>query len=149
MEQSIVRPTDKIMITVTRNLSHTKIMLVEETQVIRPLPEDPVNMTQIQASARIISNTGWDSVKSRIEQFGISKGRANMYKVKPPCSCNYDILLFFFGSEQQPFIKKIIVFVERSRSQTRVGNNILFLIARLSYKNVSLIHHKLYQICID
>ncbi len=108
MEQSILRPSEKIMITVTRNLSHTKIMLVEETQVIRPHPDDTLNMTQIQASARIISNTGWDSVKSRIEQFGISKGRANMQKVKKKTDVGFGNVLLRFFLESSTKLKHLL-----------------------------------------
>ncbi|KAI9199600.1 PRELI-like family-domain-containing protein [Polychytrium aggregatum] len=79
IEHSTVDPRTQTMTTVTKNLSHTKLMLVEETQVIRPHPET-ANATTISSSARIVSNTGWDSLKTRIEGFGVSKFKDNTLK---------------------------------------------------------------------
>ncbi|KAJ3068458.1 hypothetical protein HK102_007167, partial [Quaeritorhiza haematococci] len=77
IEQTIVDPRSKTMITVTRNLSHKKVMLVEETQVIRPNPSNPDTMTVVNTSARIVSNMGWAPITSRIEGFGLSKFKDN------------------------------------------------------------------------
>lgn len=54
-------------------------MLVEETQTIKVHPENK-NHTQIEAKARIISNMGWSYLKSKIEQYGITKGTFNMHR---------------------------------------------------------------------
>ncbi|KAJ3204515.1 hypothetical protein HDU67_009460 [Dinochytrium kinnereticum] len=61
LEVSTVDPTGKKMETATRNLSHVKLMLVEEHQTVRPHPDDPDNKTELRTEARIISNTGWSS----------------------------------------------------------------------------------------
>ena len=53
-------------------------MLVEETQVLEPYNN---KTTIIKASAKIVSNTGWDSLKLRIEKFGLKRGKDNMIKV--------------------------------------------------------------------
>ncbi|KAI8593118.1 hypothetical protein HDU89_003983 [Geranomyces variabilis] len=86
MEQSTVDPRTCTMVTVTRNLSHKKIMLVEETQTYTSLvPQsaldasrsDATPITQLRTDVRIISNTGWAPIKSRIEGFGLTKFQAN------------------------------------------------------------------------
>ncbi|KAJ3010991.1 hypothetical protein HKX48_007077 [Thoreauomyces humboldtii] len=106
MEQSTVDPRSCTMVTVTRNLSHTKVMLVEETQTYtcvaipipaataterlkavaakstHPSPLSPAtpfsNHTHLRTDVRIISNTGWDSIKSRIEGVGMAKFKDNI-----------------------------------------------------------------------
>ncbi|KAI8826248.1 PRELI-like family-domain-containing protein [Fimicolochytrium jonesii] len=77
LETSTVDPRTQTMTTVTRNLSHKKIMLVEETQTYTPRIDDPINCTQLRTNVRIISNTGWAPIKSRIEGFGLSKFKDN------------------------------------------------------------------------
>ncbi|TPX68729.1 hypothetical protein SpCBS45565_g02884 [Spizellomyces sp. 'palustris'] len=76
MEQSIVDPRSRRMVTVTRNLSHTKLMLVEETQTYSQHPEH-ADWTEMHTDVRIISNTGWAPIKSRIEGFGVTKFKDN------------------------------------------------------------------------
>ncbi|KAI9350880.1 PRELI-like family-domain-containing protein [Obelidium mucronatum] len=76
LEISELDPVKKTFKTVTRNLSHAKLMLVEETQIVSPTDSKPSG-TAIHITARIISNTGWFAVRSRIEQFGASKIREN------------------------------------------------------------------------
>ncbi|KAJ3093425.1 hypothetical protein HDU96_002295, partial [Phlyctochytrium bullatum] len=73
IEISTVDPRGHVMETVTRNLSHAKLMLVEEHQVIGPDPRDPGNRTILRTHARIVSNTGWSTVQSRIEGFGLTR----------------------------------------------------------------------------
>ncbi|KAJ3223902.1 hypothetical protein HK099_000563 [Clydaea vesicula] len=80
LEQSIVDPITLSMKTITRNLSHTKLMLVEETQIIKPHPIN-VSWTQVEASARIISNVSWSSLRSSVERYGFYKGKDNMIRV--------------------------------------------------------------------
>ncbi|KAJ3393588.1 hypothetical protein HDU92_007627 [Lobulomyces angularis] len=79
LEQSIVDPITLSMKTITRNLSHTKLMLVEETQIIKPHPIN-VSWTQVEASARIISNVSWSSLRSSVERYGFYKGKDNMIR---------------------------------------------------------------------
>ncbi len=64
VEHSIVDLERKLMITSTRNLSHTKIMLIEETQRIYPSNGG----TELKCKAKIVSNT-WFS--GAIEAFGL------------------------------------------------------------------------------
>ncbi|KAJ3107609.1 hypothetical protein HDU97_003603 [Phlyctochytrium planicorne] len=73
LEISTVDPKGKTMETITRNLSHVKLMLVEERQIVRPHPDDPINRTELKTEARIISNTGWSSVRAQIEGFGLKR----------------------------------------------------------------------------
>lgn len=64
------------MVTVTRNLSHTKLMLVQETQTYSLDPQDS-KKTHIRTEARIVSNMGW-LIGSRIEGFGLSRFKKNL-----------------------------------------------------------------------
>ncbi|KAJ3292877.1 hypothetical protein HDU79_000975 [Rhizoclosmatium sp. JEL0117] len=98
LEISELDPVNKTFKTVTRNLSHAKLMLVEETQIVSPYtpPTSPLlsevvqipghdetitkaqtGGTAIHITARIISNTGWSAIRSKIEAFGASKIREN------------------------------------------------------------------------
>ncbi|KAI8917036.1 hypothetical protein PhCBS80983_g00162 [Powellomyces hirtus] len=89
MEQSTVDPRDCTMVTVTRNLSHTKIMVVEETQTYTTTTPQTASaasaaaqtllapITQLRTDVRIISNTGWAPIKSRIEGFGLTRFKDN------------------------------------------------------------------------
>ncbi|KAJ3277452.1 hypothetical protein HK104_003287, partial [Borealophlyctis nickersoniae] len=76
IEQSTVDPNTRTMTIVTRNLSHKKLMLVEERQVLRPHPDTP-NWTEVRTEARIVSNTGWTPIRSRVEGFGLTKFKDN------------------------------------------------------------------------
>jgi 4-amino-4-deoxychorismate lyase len=76
IEFSEVDPINKTMKTVTRNLSHKKVMLVEETQIYTQDPLDQ-NRTLIKTEARIVSNTGW-FIGSRIEGFGLYRFKKNL-----------------------------------------------------------------------
>ncbi|KAJ3063817.1 hypothetical protein HDU98_000394 [Podochytrium sp. JEL0797] len=100
LEISELNPTTKTLKTVTRNLSHAKLMLVEETQTVTPAvaastgDSEVVSIpgtfdkgsfaggggggeTAIHITARIISNMGWPVIQKRIEAFGASKIREN------------------------------------------------------------------------
>ncbi len=92
LEQSTVDPRAQTMVTVTKNLSMTKVMLVEETQTITPSTftidvkshsgQDntvtrTVRGTDIVTKARIVSNMGWESIRSRIEHFGVTRFKYN------------------------------------------------------------------------
>eukprot|EP00842_Homolaphlyctis_polyrhiza_P006740 jgi/Hompol1/7067/HPOL_003948-RA len=76
LEKSTVDPVNKVMVTVTRNLSHIKLMFVEETQTITQDPNNP-QLTHMQTDARIISNTALTPIRSRIEGFGLSRFKTN------------------------------------------------------------------------
>ncbi|EGF83509.1 hypothetical protein BATDEDRAFT_22272 [Batrachochytrium dendrobatidis JAM81] len=76
LEKSAVDPVNKTMTTVTRNLSHVKLMFVEETQTVRPDPNNP-KWTQMMTDARIISNTALIPFRARIEKFGLNRFKAN------------------------------------------------------------------------
>ncbi|KAJ3186286.1 hypothetical protein HDU85_007726 [Gaertneriomyces sp. JEL0708] len=76
LETSTVDPKAGVMTTVTRNLSHTKLMLVEETQIFKRHP-NRADWTDVRSDVRIISNTGWAPIKAKIEGFGITKFKDN------------------------------------------------------------------------
>jgi len=76
IEQSTVDPKNRTMTTVTRNLSHRKLMLVEETQIFRP-HGDSQQWTEVHTEARIISNTNWAPVRGKIEGFGLKNFKDN------------------------------------------------------------------------
>ncbi|KAH6570229.1 hypothetical protein BASA50_011318 [Batrachochytrium salamandrivorans] len=76
LEKSTVDPVNKTMTTVTRNLSHVKLMFVEETQIIHQDPENS-EWTKMVTDARIVSNTAMTPFRSRIEGFGLSRFKAN------------------------------------------------------------------------
>lgn len=126
IEHSVVDPKQRIMKTVTKNLNHTKLMLVEETQYIREYKEriqqqesevsdipqqqstppaksssfafwksssssssqsstpqsksEQIIPTIIESEARIISNIGWQSMRSKIEGFGVKRFSDNVHK---------------------------------------------------------------------
>lgn len=71
MEESVVDPIQKRMISTTRNISHKGIICVEETQTLVQHPEN-ANWTQVTTEARIMSNVGW-GLTSRIESFGLKR----------------------------------------------------------------------------
>ncbi|KAI8899493.1 PRELI-like family-domain-containing protein [Globomyces pollinis-pini] len=70
LETSTVDPKRKEMTVKTKNLSHKKILLVEECQTIRPTLN---NNTDISTEVRIISNTSFFSLRSRIEGWGLNR----------------------------------------------------------------------------
>ena len=74
----------------TRNLSHKKLLLVEETQTITSL-DNPDTMiprrsdssmptspsTQVLINVRFISNTSFTPIRSQIEVWGLSRFKTN------------------------------------------------------------------------
>ncbi|TPX44028.1 hypothetical protein SeLEV6574_g04749 [Synchytrium endobioticum] len=80
IEHSTVDPTTKIMTTHTRNLSHTKLMLVVETQRIRPHPDKHHEWTIADTKASVISNTAFAPLRGRVEEFGVSRFKENCIK---------------------------------------------------------------------
>ncbi|TPX35914.1 hypothetical protein SmJEL517_g01782 [Synchytrium microbalum] len=79
IEHSTIDPITRVMTTQTRNLSHSKLMLVLETQRIRPHHENP-DWTVADTEAKIISNTAFAPLRGRVEEFGVSKFRENCIK---------------------------------------------------------------------
>lgn len=80
------------MTIMTRNLSHKKLLLVEETQTITSLDNAntphtviprPDNLmpaapsTQVLINVRFISNTSFTPIRSQIEVWGLSRFKTN------------------------------------------------------------------------
>ncbi|BFZ55679.1 hypothetical protein PYCC9005_002720 [Savitreella phatthalungensis] len=77
IEESVVDPHTQEMITRTRNLDHTKVLQVIETQHLRPSPGSPTD-TIVETTAQMISPISL--LGSRIEGVGISTFRRNFEK---------------------------------------------------------------------
>ena len=73
---STVDPKTKTMQTITRNISHAKILLVQETHLFQGLEN---GTTHMETHAQFVSNTGW-FVGSHIEGFGLSRFEKNLVK---------------------------------------------------------------------
>ena len=87
MEHASIDPAAKVMKTTSKNVTHTKIMFVEETQSFSVHPENP-NWTQITTEARVKSNMGF-GLEGRLEHLGVSRFQKNYDKVRP-------VLFFLF-----------------------------------------------------
>lgn len=72
LEVSTVNRETKVMTVQTRNLSHSKLLLVEETQTITELDESATN---VGIKVRIVSNTSFVPIRRRIEDWGLSRFR--------------------------------------------------------------------------
>jgi 4-amino-4-deoxychorismate lyase len=70
------------MTTVTRNITHARLMTVEETQYIEVHPENS-QWTKCTIEARIVSNIGL-GLKSRLEKFGLKRFRESAIMVSRP-----------------------------------------------------------------
>jgi hypothetical protein len=77
LEESIVDGRTQQMITVTKNLSHSKLLLVEDTQRILPSEKETLVIQEV----RIVSNTGFIPIRSRIEGWGLDRFRKNALNV--------------------------------------------------------------------
>ena len=66
LETSTVDPTRGEMVVTTRNLSHSKLLLVQETSVISRLQ----NQTLMSQKTRFVSNSSFIPIRSRIESWG-------------------------------------------------------------------------------
>lgn len=73
IEFSTVDPKTQTMKTITRNLSYTKLMLVQETSTMT----SQNGKTNVRTLAEIVSNTGSGWLRSRIEGFGLSRFKKN------------------------------------------------------------------------
>lgn len=69
LETSTVDPAASRMAITTRNLSHRKLMLVEENAVIQRLAG---GNTEMRICVRFVSNTSFTWLRPRIEKFGKS-----------------------------------------------------------------------------
>ncbi len=63
----------------TRNLSHKKLLLVEENQKITA--NDIEGTTQVDIKVRVVSNTSFTPIRGRIEGWGLSRFRQNTMNV--------------------------------------------------------------------
>lgn len=78
VETSVVDREKMEMETITRNLDHTKIMTVKETQTYRS-GRGAGDVTEVTTRAEIISQLGW-GLTNQIEGFGYKKFRENIMK---------------------------------------------------------------------
>ena len=69
IEHSIVKPSQNSMDISTKNLSHAKLLLIEENQKF--VKKDNENTTLV-TKARVTSNI-WGPLCSKIESFGLNK----------------------------------------------------------------------------
>ncbi|KAJ1680167.1 hypothetical protein EV182_000560, partial [Spiromyces aspiralis] len=79
LEEIEVDPINKVFKTKTRNITHTRMLKVEEAQTIKASPEDPENHTTGCNETRIVSNFGY-GLNSKIESFSLSRFRNNITK---------------------------------------------------------------------
>nr|CAG8459551.1 15918_t:CDS:10 [Entrophospora candida] len=79
LEESMINPKTQTMITLTKNITHARVMQVEERQTFRVDPNNPEH-TQVTTEVRVISNFGW-GLTERVEGFGIKKFSDNTTKV--------------------------------------------------------------------
>ncbi|XP_059830160.1 PRELI domain-containing protein 1, mitochondrial-like isoform X1 [Hypanus sabinus] len=77
VEDSIVDLQNRTFTTLTWNINHTRLMLVEEKCVYRPNPENPA-FTQIQREAWVSSRVFGFS--RAIQEFGLARFRRNQIK---------------------------------------------------------------------
>ena len=75
----MVNPKTQTMITLTKNITHARVMQVEECQTYRVDPNNH-EFTQVKTEARIFSNLGW-GLTDRLEGFGIKKFADSTAKV--------------------------------------------------------------------
>jgi len=78
IEHSIVRPNQGSMVVSTKNLSHAKLLLIEETQKF--IKKDNESTTLV-TKARVTSNI-WGPLCSKIESFGLKKMREGTKNVR-------------------------------------------------------------------
>ncbi|KAJ3302865.1 hypothetical protein HDV03_004495 [Kappamyces sp. JEL0829] len=72
LEVSTVDPKTKTMHIRTRNLSHRKLLLVEEDQTIRPVGASPLE-TACSIKVRFISNSSFSPLRNQIEGWGLNR----------------------------------------------------------------------------
>lgn len=89
IEETEVDPRSRVMISRTRNLDHTRVMQVEETQIFRANNNDAI--TSARTEARIRSNFGW-GLSQRIEKYGITRFGENTLRSRKGMSYILDML---------------------------------------------------------
>ncbi|RKP39611.1 PRELI-like family-domain-containing protein [Dimargaris cristalligena] len=68
LEQSHIDPATRTMVSVSKNISHKRAMVIEETQTYTVAPTDPNHRTRVKYEVRFLSNLGW-GLTSKIESF--------------------------------------------------------------------------------
>lgn len=81
----------------TRNLSHSKLLLVEETQTVSPADkiidlsqkdttytQNMISRTRVKIDVRFISNSSFIPIRSRIEGWGLHRFKGNALNVITP-----------------------------------------------------------------
>jgi hypothetical protein len=76
LEDAMVNPQQRTMVTWTRNITLTKYLSVEERCVYSPSPSDP-NVTNVETEARVVSNV---SIGPMVERFGLERFKRNIKK---------------------------------------------------------------------
>jgi hypothetical protein len=71
IEETVVDPKSKLMTSCTRNVTHKRLMYIEETQRFQPHPDEP-QWTLGKTEARILSKIGW-GLTGRVEGFGLKR----------------------------------------------------------------------------
>ena len=88
IEESEVDPFGKVVKCTTRNLDNLKVMKVEEHVQFRQTAD---GQTSQRSEVRIVSGFGWGLTK-RIENYGISKFKANLQRSREGVSLILDML---------------------------------------------------------
>lgn len=78
IEYSVVDPGTREMVSITRNLNHTKFMVFEETQRVTERPSS--NATVLNSEARVVSNISWRMLRSKAELVGLNRFREGIEK---------------------------------------------------------------------
>ncbi|KAJ1644270.1 hypothetical protein IWQ61_010436 [Dispira simplex] len=106
LEESQVDPRSLTMVSKSKNISHKRIMVIEETQRYRVSPTH-ANHTQVQLEVRFVSNLGW-GLTSKIEAFcqkrfadSLSKSRMGMSYILERLKDKYNLGNYFFKQPQQ------------------------------------------------
>lgn len=87
IEESIVDPSNCFMQTKTRNLTHQRLLAVEEIQTYTKNPEDE-NWTLADCRATVKSNFGakWAGLGAKIEGVGVRRFKEHLQKSKQAMS---------------------------------------------------------------
>jgi hypothetical protein len=86
LEVSSLDPKSLVMKIRTRNLSHRKLLLVEEDQVIVPAGEH-LQETRVHINVRFISNSSFHPIRSQIENWGMNRFKGTTLNVSFIGSC--------------------------------------------------------------
>ncbi|RHZ47463.1 hypothetical protein Glove_579g17 [Diversispora epigaea] len=71
IEESIINPKTQTMITRTKNITHARVMQVEEWQTFRVDPNNR-EFTQVKTEAKFVSKFGW-GLTEKLEGFGLKR----------------------------------------------------------------------------